>query len=141
MACIMGKGVCCMKKPECVHLPSSKRLASVRKEWHTRKRDGKDVVYLAVSRDREWAILTQKLPLLASYINENLTDGSPWSRVTTNGLWENVDRTGGRVGGWHKGMWRVASLDLGAACDAFENARRAASKAAIVGHPECYECR
>ena len=126
-------------KPECVHIPQSKRLAGITKEWHTRRRNGRDVAYVAVSRDKSWALLTQKLPLLTQFINENLTNGEPWSRVTTNGLWENIDRTDGRNGGHHKGLWRVTSVELDAACDAFEDMRGAFANAAVVAsQPECY---
>ena len=84
---------------ECVLVPHSARLASVKKEWHTRKRRGREVAYIAISRDRSWALLSQKLSLLSEWINSNLTEGEPCSKVSTNGLYENVDCTDGRAGG------------------------------------------
>ena len=126
---------------ECVLVPHSARLASVKKEWHTRKRRGREVAYIAISRDRSWALLSQKLSLLSEWINSNLTEGEPCSKVSTNGLYENVDCTDGRAGGWHKGIWRITSVDLERVCDTFEKVLGGCVNAAVVAsQPECYEC-
>ena len=125
---------------ECLPVPQSTRLSTVKKEWHTRKRKGREVAYIAISRDRSWALLSQKLSLLSEWINNNLTDDEPWSKVSTNGLYENVDCIDGRAGGWHKGIWRISSVDLESVCDTFEKVRGGCVNAAVVAsQPECYE--
>ena len=127
---------------ECLPLPCSKRLVGVQREWHTRKREGKSIAYICVARDGSWALLSQKLPLLCEFINTHLTDGQAWSRVTTNGLFEMIDCTANRCGGWHKGMWRIQSVDLERACDAFACARQACTHAAVIaGQADCYTVR
>lgn len=126
---------------ECVKLQSSSRLAVVRREWHARKRNGRDVCYIVISRDNTWALLSQKISLLSQMINTNLTPNEAWAKVSTNGLFENIDCTGGRGGGWHKGNWRISSVDLDDACDAFDKVRgRCANALVVSSQPDCYEC-
>ena len=54
-------------------------------------------------------------------------------RVNTVGLWEIINQTSGRVGGWHKGRFRVMSIDLESAPERFEEARRKHEQAAVIG--------
>ena len=101
------------KQVETLYLKPCQRLVGVRKEWHTRKREGKEICYIVEDRCGKIALLTQKLPLVSAFINSNLVPPrEPWTRVTTTGLWEILNQTGGRVGGWHKGRWRVVSVEI-----------------------------
>jgi hypothetical protein len=127
-------------KPETMYLKSSQRLAGVSKEWHTRKKDGKAIAYVILDRCGKIALLTQKLPAVSEFINTHLVDpDEPWARVNTVGMWEILNQTGGRVGGFHKGRWRVMSVDLEQATTAFEAARRVHEEAAVIGVPSCYD--
>ena len=85
---------------------------------------------MATDRTGDWTLLSQKLPLLTAYINSNLAD--QWGKVSTTGLYEAVDRTNGRVGGWHKGRWRVKMVPLADAREVFEVAKRDHKYAAVL---------
>ena len=80
-----------MKQGSTVVLAPSERLAGVRKEWHTRKQRGKDVAYLAIDRLGEFTVITQKLPLLSQWINEQAE--SKGSRISTTALYVGADRS------------------------------------------------
>jgi hypothetical protein len=125
---------------EAVYLKPDQRLAGVRKEWHTRRRDGKVSCYVILDRFGKLLLLTQKLPVASSFINRTLVDPKePWTKVTTNGLWEIIDQTGGRVGGWHKGRFRVMSVELDKATKCFESMRNSYADAAVIGESACYQ--
>jgi hypothetical protein len=126
-------------KAAAVFLHPWERLTGVTKEWHTRKRNGRDMCYVIVDRSGKVALLTQKLLVASDFINANLVDpDEPWSRVTTTGLWEILDQTSGRVGGWHKGRFRVISVDLKNATACFEAVRSSHERSAVIGEPRCY---
>ena len=119
-------------------LSPSQKLTGVRKEPHAKRRSEHPVAYVVVDKLGEWTLLGQKLQLIAAYINERIADES-FERVSTNGLWSNLDRNDGRVGGWHKGRWRINAVELDRASDAFESKRVASGKSAIVAaEPSCY---
>ena len=123
-----------------VVLQPTQKLAGVRKEWHTRKQQGRDVCYVATDRLGEWLVLTQKLPLLTAWINETLGD-EPSQRVSTTALYEGVDRgkNASRVGEWIKGRWCVRMVDIERASEEFESARKGMVHAAVVAaEPGCY---
>ena len=123
-----------------VFLKPSQRLAGVQKERHARKRDGKDIAYVIFDRCGKIALLTQKLPAVTEFINTHLVSpDEPWAKVNTVGLWEILNQTGGRVGGWHKGRWRVQTVDLESATATFEAMRRDHESAAVIGVPTCYQ--
>ena len=128
-------------KAETMYLQPTQRLAGVRKEWHARKKGGKDICYVLLDRRGKIALLTQKLPAATDFINTHLVDpvNEPWAKVNTVGLWEIVNQTGGRVGGWHKGRWRVQTVDLESATATFEAMRRDHESAAVIGVPTCYQ--
>ena len=94
----------------------------------------KDVAYLVTDRSREWILICQSLPLLVTWINTNLSSGEQWDRVSLSGMFENLDRTDGRHGGWHKGRFRVSSLPLSDSNEVFNAMRVEYKNAAIVGH-------
>ena len=123
---------------ETMYLQPSQRLAGVQKEWHTRKRDGKDIAYVIFDRSGKIALLTQKLPAVTDFINNHLISAD-YEKVNTVGMWEILNQTGGRVGGWHKGRWRVQTVDLESVAERFEAARREHEEAAVIGVPACYQ--
>ena len=117
-------------------LDSSTRLVRVHRDFASKK----DIVYLVVDRSREWVILCQSLPLVVKWINENISNGDSWDRVTVTGLFESLNRTDGRNGGWHKGRFRVCSVPLTQSRDVFEGVRTNYANAAVVsGMPNRYE--
>ena len=127
-------------KAETRYLQPDQHLVGVTKEWHTRKKDGKNIAYLILDRSGKIALLTQKLPAVAEFINDNLVHpNEPWAKVNTVGMWEILNQTGGRVGGFHKNRWRVVSVDLENASSTFEAARIDHETAAVIGTSACYE--
>ena len=121
--------------PTVYSLGSSQHLASVAKDYHAKK----DVVYLMMCRNHDYLVMTQSLPLLAKWVNDNLSCGEQWDRVTVTGLHNCLNCTDGRNGGWHKGRFRVRTLPLATSRDEFEAAREGFSKAVIVaGMPRRY---
>ena len=126
-------------KAEAMHLHPGQRLAYIKKEWHTRKRDGKDICYVVLDRQGSMALLTQKLPALTEFINSYLVSpDEPYAKVNTVSLWQMINQQGGRVGGWHKNRWRVLMVDLESASSTFEAARQTHKQAAVIGIPGCY---
>ena len=129
-----------MSSPTVVLISGTQKLTGVRKEWHTRRRRGRDVCYVATDRLGEWLVLTQKLPLLTAWINETLGN-EPSQRVSTTALYEGVDRgkNASRVGEWVKGRWAVRMVDIERASEEFETARKGMVHAAVVAtEPGCY---
>ena len=90
-------------KAEAIYLNRSQHLIGIRKERHTRgKKDGKDMCYLILDRMGKIALCSQKLTAVSEFINSNLINpDEPWTKVNAVGLWEILNQTGGRVGGWH----------------------------------------
>ena len=109
-------------------LESEQRVAGVLRDVHAKN----DVAYILTSRSRDWIVLSQSLPLLAAWVNEKLACDEQWDKVSVTGLFESLNRTGGRNGGWHKGRFRVRSVPLADSGDAFEVARGEYANAAIV---------
>ena len=81
---------------------------------------------------REWAILAMSLPKLARFINDNLSSGQAWDRVSVTGLFESLNREDGRHGGWHKGRYRVRRMPLADSAPEFEAVRARCAHAAVV---------
>ena len=117
-----------MKCISAAELHSKQRLTRVYKDVHAKR----DVAYLVEDRQREWVILCQSLPLLARWINENVSSGCTWERVSVTGLFENIDRTDGRHGGWHKGRYRVRRVPLAQSSAEFEAMRKECTHAVVV---------
>ena len=124
-----------MKCASAMVLSSTQRLSRAHAKGVTKR----DVAYLVFDRQREWAIFATSLPKLARFINDNLSSGQAWDRVSVTGLFESLNREDGRHGGWHKGRWRVMSVDLESASDTFEAVRKDHELAAVIGAPACYQ--
>ena len=117
-------------------LAPAERLAAVRKEPFAKRRKQHAVCY--IDRQGEWTMLGQKIQALSAAINQHVANES-WARVSTTGLWGNCDVTDSRIGGWHKGRWRIKSIDLDSATSKFEAQRVVSKQSAVVGDvPSCY---
>ena len=115
----------------CFTLDKGETLVGVRKERYTKPRAGRSAAFLVQDRLGKWTLVAQKLPLLADAINQHVA-GDHSARVSTNGLWESVDRVGVRTGPWLKGRWLVKSVPLESVNHAFEQARRAHERCVVV---------
>tara|TARA_B110001452_G_C14904155_1_gene316018 strand:- start:57 stop:449 length:393 start_codon:yes stop_codon:yes gene_type:complete len=94
----------------------------------------KDVAYIVIDRAQGWVVLSQSLPLMTKWLNSNLSSGEKWDTVSTTGLFENMNRTDGRHGGFHKGRFRIISVPLAKSREVFETLRKGKEKSAIVGY-------
>ena len=79
-----------MTRGSTVILDPRQSLVDVRKDFHAKN----DLAYLVVDKLGEYTILCQSLPLLASFINNNIISGEKWDRVSVTGLFENLNQTG-----------------------------------------------
>ena len=127
-------------KAEAMYLDKSQHLARIKKEPHARNKKGQDICYVIMDRMGKIALCSQKLTAVTEFINTTLVrPDEPWTRVNTVGLWEIINQTGGRVGGYHKGRFRVLSVDLESAPERFEEVRKEHEEAAVIGIPACYQ--
>ena len=100
----------------------------------------KDVCYLAESRNNELLLICQSIPLLAQFINNNLSNGESWDKVSITGLFDAMGRRDGRYGGYHKGKFRVRCVPLAHAAEQLESIRGTFVKALVIaGDPQSYE--
>ena len=117
-----------MKGASAMVLNSTQRLSRAHVKGVTKR----DVAYLVFDRQREWAIFATSLPKLARFINDNLSSGQAWDRVSVTGLFESLNREDGRHGGWHKGRYRVRRVPLADSAPQFEAVRASCAHAAVV---------
>ena len=109
-------------------LRANERLAAVGRDYHSKS----DQAYIVTDRFNEYVVMSQSLPLLAKWINSNVTCAEAWDRVTHTGLFENIDRIDGRNGGFHKGRWRIKRVPLKASRRVFESERARGYGQAVV---------
>ena len=128
------------KMVHAVEVAEDKQLVHIHKEWHSRKRDGKDICWLVIDREKEYMILAQKLAVIADYINATLTEPSKANIVSMQGMYLCVDGSDKSNGGWHRGRWRVKHADLanGDAVELFESMRRMYEKPILLGASGVY---
>ena len=112
-------------------LAPTESLAAVSREPFAKRRNQSAVCYLIIDREGEWTLMGQKIALLSTWINQHVAN-EQWARVSTTGLWGNCDVTNGRVGGWHKGRYRVRRMPLADSAPEFEAVRARCSHAAVV---------
>ena len=118
---------------KCITLQPNQRLGAIPRDAHVKK----DVAYLLIDRLKESCVLAFSLPLLAKWVNDNIcAGGKVWDCVSVTGLFDNLNRLHdeGRTNGWHKGRFRVQSMPLDEARDAFDAARHQHTHAAVIGH-------
>ena len=135
-----------MKQASTVVLAPSQRLVGVQKEWHTRKKylNGvrKDIAYLAVdslaNAEEPGVVITQKINWLRDWINARAANRG--SRISTTALYNGADRSvDSRDGQFIKGRWKVTTVDLARASDAFESASSSdASGVIVTAEPASY---
>ena len=119
-------------------LTPEQRLSHIRKEWHARKRAGKNVCFITLDSSMEWIIIGQKLPQISAFINSHVVGNEPCFSVSHVGLYEVIDSCKGRHGGFHKNRWRVISCELDRAGEMYASLRKQFKNAAIVGNEACY---
>ena len=94
-------------------------------------RSAKGLVYIVCSRDSEFLLLCQSLPLLCRFINSRLANEACDS-VSITSLHDNLNRVDGRNGGYVSGRWRIRTLPLAQASAEFERERSAFENAVVV---------
>ena len=71
-------------------------LKGVSREYHSRKKGA----YVLIDKHEEYLIVSQKLQPISTFLNSIAPDHS--SRVSVTALYEILDNTENRVGGWSK---------------------------------------
>ena len=94
-------------------------------------RSAKGFVYLVRSRDNSYLILSQSLPLVCRFINQRLSNEACDS-VSVTSFHDNLNRVGGRNGGYVSGRWRARTLPLAQAGAEFEQERASFDNAVVV---------
>ena len=120
----------------CFHrrtLASGEKVTRVAREWHTRKSGA----YVIQDRYRKVTILSQRLSLIASYLNEMAEDRG--EKVSVTGLYQIADRgCDNRCSGFTKNRWNVSFCGLEDVAAKFESARGVHEHALILGAPSAY---
>lgn len=114
------------------------RLASISKDYHVRRQGGEYHCYIV--EDKRGALLvSQKLSLLADYINSHVVHEKP-DQVTVSSLYQIIGCNGSRTGGWAKHRFRVRPVPLDKAPLALNDLRDAGEydSCTILGSPEVY---
>ena len=117
---------------ECITVRAADALKSVKREWHTRK----EGCYILEDKHGTYLIVAQKLQAIASFLSTIAPDAA--SRISVTALYEILDNTDNRVGGWSKHRWRVRHAKLEDAGEAFEHARERFEHALVLGQADCY---
>ena len=115
-----------------VLLSPSESLVGVDREWHTRKAGA----YIVWDRHNKYIIVSQRLPLIAGFLNAMASDSA--EKVSVSALHKIVGREKNRVCGWSKNRWKLSFCKLEDVCEHFERARGAFDKALILGVPSAY---
>ena len=124
------------KRPfECISLDPSEKLVGVQREWHTRKVGA----YIVVDRYGKFVLVSQRLPLIASFLNAMASDTA--ERVSVPALHQTVGKTQNRNCGYTKHRWRLSWCKLEDVGEHFENMRRDFEQAVILGAPSAYRIR
>ena len=115
---------------ECITVRPTDALRGVRRERRARRRG----CYLLEDRYGTYLVAAQKLQPIAHFIQTV----DPTSRVSLTALYEILDTSDNRVGGYAKHRWRLRFVPLDEAVARFEAERGRFERALIVGQPECY---
>ena len=119
-------------KYEQLLLSPSESLAGVDREWHTRKQGA----YIVFDRHGHYIILSQRLPLIAAFLNAMASDGA--EKVSVSALHQIVGTSANRVCGYSKNRWKLSFCKLDEVGKHFERARSGFDKAMIIGSPSAY---
>eukprot|EP00966_Prymnesium_polylepis_P027978 647002-Prymnesium_polylepis.1 len=102
-------------------------------------RAAKGIVYLVRSRDYDWIMMCQSLPLLCRFINGKLSNGQAYDTVSLTSLHDNLNKTSGRTGGFVKGKWRTQTIPLEQCASEFERQRAEFENAVLISaNPNAY---
>ena len=115
----------------CLVLTPDQQLAGLlKRDFHSKK----DRAYVLTDRSNEWTVMCQSLPLLTRWVNDHLSTGEKWDKVSLTGVFQNINQTGGRNGGYLKGKFRICSMPLAEAIDYFNVIRKTCRNAVVIGH-------
>ena len=124
----------CVREAPPVYLRPNERVASIRPDYHVRRKGGKLWGYIVEDKHHEVCICSQKLELIKRHINQ-MVDCKP-DQVSLTGLYEIIsvitDNPRSRTGGATKHRWFVHKYTLDELARAFEIARAKGFKQNVV---------
>ena len=91
---------------ECISLTTRDSLKGVRREYRARKTGA----YVLFDKHEQYLIVSQRLHLLSTFLNSIAPDQS--SRISVTALYEILDKSDNRVGGWSKHRWMCKFVPL-----------------------------
>ena len=121
-----------------IALTPCQRLASIKKEWHTRQRKGKHICYIITDKYSRFILLGQTLPHLAFFINSTIIQNDPCFNVSVSGLYQLLDCQTGKVNGYHKSRWRIIRCGIEDAVNTYNSMRWGYENSVVVGCHQCY---
>ena len=90
---------------ECITVQPTDALKSVKRECYTRKKNSCYGCYILEDKHGTYLIVAQKLHAIAAFLNSIAPDAA--SRIAVTTLYEILDNSNNRVGGFAKHRWRL----------------------------------
>lgn len=123
-------------KVEAATIKQNERLLAIRREPYSRKHNGQLVQWIVADKYGQLLLSSGKLSAVQSYINAHVE--APHDRVHLSGLFESMERTKGRTGGWYLNRWMVSTAPLDDAARVLEKMRPEYERVVLVAPPTAY---
>jgi hypothetical protein len=115
---------------------AKERVVDIRRERYSRKHNGHVVQWFVADKHGTLLLSSGKLSALQHYINAHVE--APHDRVHLSGLFETMERTEGRTGGWYLNRWLVSTTPITDAAAVLEKLRRDYQRVVMVSPPAVY---
>ena len=125
-----------MTKVEADVITPQERIIAIQREPYSRKHNGELVQWFVADKHGKVLLSGGKLSALQNYINAHTE--APHDRVHLSGLFESMERMGGRTGGWYLNRWMVSTTPLSDAAAVLEKLRSEYERVVMVAPPGVY---
>ena len=112
------------------------RIVMIRREPYSRKHNGELVQWFVADKYGRVLLSGGKLSALQNYINSHVE--THHDKVHLSGLYESMERTDGRTGGWYLNRWMVSTTPLNDAPAVLEKLRPEYERVVMVAPPMAY---
>ena len=109
--------------------------ASTRLWW--RRAWGERGAYIVTDKHGKYVLISQRLPLIASFLNARANHSA--DRVSVPTLHQAIGKTQTRTGGYAKHRWRLSWCQLEEVAQHFEGLRGRFEQAVVLGAPTVYQ--